>query len=112
MFLTAEHLSSPLTFLLCRQIGINQNLQGVQGIFLPFFSQTPPQNTGGIITTYPDLFPYNDQGSNSRVLKPGSFSTALPGFTGGEPTLTGTLTLIRRNSSIYTLGSGTVLSEG
>lgn len=114
VFLTAEYLSSPLTFLLCRQIGANQRLQGVQGIFLSFFSQTPPQNTGGIITIYPDFFsPYNHQGSNSHFLKPCSISQQHSWVSqGSEPTFTGTLTLIRRNSCIYTLGSGTVLCEG
>lgn len=110
MFLTAEHLSSPLTFLLCRQIGINQKLQDVQGIFLPFFSQTPPQNTGGIITTYPDVFPLQSPRKQFSHLKTRQYFST--GFTGREPPLTGTLTLIQRNSNIYTLGSGTVLSEG
>lgn len=77
-----------LAFLLCKQMGLNQKLQGVQEIFLPFYSETTPS---GILTIYLELFSYNRQRSNSWFLKSCSISQQHSQVAqGGEPTLTRT----------------------
>lgn len=78
-----------------------------KGLFFHFFTDTPSKYWWDNYYTS-TFFPLQSPRKKfSRLKTRQYFSTALPGFTGGKRTLTGTLILIRRNSCIYTLGSGT-----